>query len=216
MPVFGPSLESNHAEDLIEVLSNKNIPDDRVIWKNGEKLIEQLDRTSALQLSRRLSQGYLDAKLIERNRPGKDVFIVYSENQVIGFPNLISIVVAGGIVATCPWQATTHELLYRVNAVRPKAIICSEKSLPVALDAKSQATMPFEIIVQDTSRWTVYNQATGHSYISDRQYLWKNVSSDFEKDRASVLVFSSGTTGSPKGITQSYFLYLGHEALIAH
>ncbi|KAF1961189.1 hypothetical protein CC80DRAFT_543548 [Byssothecium circinans] len=112
---------------------------------------------------------------------------------------MISIIGAGAIVATCPWQATVPELLSSIETVQPKAIVCSEKSLPNALVAKEQAKHPLEIIVQDTASWRVRNHTTGHSYTSNHEYVWEDASSDFSKDQASVLVFSSGTTGSPKG-----------------
>lgn len=82
--------------------------------------------------------------------------------------------------------------------MRPKAVICSEKSLQNALDARDQTKESSEIIVQNTSQWTFRNHTTNLSYISDREYPWEDVLDDFGQDRASVLVFSSGTTGSPK------------------
>ena len=189
--------------DLLSILfAENNFKDTSVAWRNGQNEQQNLTRGSARKLVRRLANGYIDAGLINPTHSERDVFIVISENQIIGFPNILAVIAAGGIVATCPSQATAPELLFRIKILHPKAIICSTKSLPLVVSALKVSPTPFEIVIQDSESMTVRNRR-GISYISEREHAWSTTWNDEVGDRPALLVFSSGTTGTPKGTMHS-------------
>jgi len=186
--------------NLLSVLFAENhIKDSTVIWKDGRDERQNLSKGVVRKLVRQIADGYVTAGLISNPpRSEREVFIFVSENQVIGYANILAVIAAGGIVATCSAQATVSELQFRINVLKPRAIVCSTTSLPLAKATLKSSPIPFEIIIQD-SKLMIIQSSRGHSYISKSEYIWSTEWNDEISNRPALLVFSSGTTGTPKG-----------------
>lgn len=131
--------------------------------------------------------------------------ILFSENQLIQFPNVLALVAAGVVVATCPSQATEQELQKRVDVLQAVAILCSRTSIATARKVRApKGSQQLHLILHDSENMDVTDEK-GKSYISSQRRKWTQ---SVDQDAASFLIFSSGTTGAPKGtaICLSYCL----------
>lgn len=201
MASIGTILSNIPDQNLLSILFAKNeVSEDFFAWRDAQDDTQSVTKSQARSLVRRLAHGYLSAGLIDPGNPDKDKVITMTENQVIGFPNVLAIIAAGGAVATCPWQATIPEILFRINILRPKAVICSKTTQALVTSARKLSEHQFTIIIQDSTNMTVQNEA-GLSYISNEEHAWSTAWNDEVANSPTVLVFSSGTTGSPKGKT---------------
>ena len=186
--------------DILSVfLAPNGVSEDQPIWIDGQDQKQQISKSLARKLIRCLIDGYLSTGLINPQAAKPSVIILYSENQVLLFPNIFSIIGAGGTVATCPWEASVQELLYRVNSLQPVAVLCSRSSLGRVLEAAERSTKKFQIIIQDSITMDVWLQESHHSLISPHGRDWDVKWDETVANRPSVIVFSSGTTGYPKG-----------------
>lgn len=189
---------------LLSILfADDDLPDDRIVWRNGLDPTQVVTKSGARQLVRRLVHGYRSAGLVRSSAPEPSVFIMYCENQIMSSPHMLAVIGTGSIIATCPYQATVPELLYRVKLLKPTAVICSKETVERALSALRTSPHPFEIVVQDSAVQEIKN-LKGHSYISDQEESWDLTWSEEIASKPAVLVFSSGTTGTPKGIVDLF------------
>jgi hypothetical protein len=110
---------------------------------------------------------------------------------VIGFPNVLAVIAASGAIATCPWQATTHEILFWINILRAKAVICSKTIHALVTSARKLSGYQLKIIVQDSTNMPVHRHE-GFSYISNEEHAWSTAWNEEISNSPTTLVFSSG------------------------
>ena len=182
------------------LLAENEVSEDQPMWVDTETDSQTITKSMARDLVRRLAHGYLSAGLVKPTAQPPSVVVLYSENQPIHFPNIFAVIATGGTVATCPWQATVDELLYRIKILRPTAILCSKSSMQRAVQARAMTDHRFEILVQDSATMDVMLHDSKKSLLSHHRHDWDESWNEEVANRASVIVFSSGTTGFPKGL----------------
>ncbi|KAH7144278.1 hypothetical protein B0J13DRAFT_622840 [Dactylonectria estremocensis] len=167
---MAPFLNTPHGNIPPLFLVCNAVPDERLTWIDGTNMHQQVSKALGRQMTRRLADSYLSTGLGGPPAKRKNVTIFNSENQVIQFPNMLSIITAGGIVATCPWQASIGELLHRVNVLQPKAVVCFTESCEVSEQARQKSLWRFEIIMQDSSNMGVWKYSFGQPLISSKEH----------------------------------------------
>lgn len=196
----GPSLEVVPAQDLLTFLfSQQDQPQDRALWTEAADPARSINRSQALTLVRRLSHTYTSRNILDPSLNHEQYVVTVTENQPLGFVHALAIIASGGVVATCPWQATRREILHRIDILRPKAVVCSKLTVETVVAARHEARQDFKIIVHDTGAMTVCDDE-GESLLSDRERAWHTDWNNYIANRTAAVVFSSGTTGSPKGL----------------
>lgn len=182
------------------LFADKGVSEEQPIWIDGQTCTQRIDKAQTRDLVRRLASGYMTTGLVRPQTLTPSVVVMYSENQPMLFPNILAVIAAGGTVATCPWQASVKELLYRVKILRPTAIVCSESSLNRALEARRKAGHTFEVLIQNSRVMEVARYDSGDSLVSHHPHDWDEAWNEEIASKPSVIVFSSGTTGYPKGL----------------
>jgi acyl-coenzyme A synthetase/AMP-(fatty) acid ligase len=205
----GGELPALPRKDLLSLVlgEDNGVPEDRKLWVDGEDEHRFLTKSQARKQVGRLSHGYRQAGLVRDRNGAADVVISFSENQLIGFVSTLAVLAARGIVATCPSQATSNELGTRVAMLKPTAVICSRTTVEVARETQRLTTSPFEIVIQDSTIMDVCDER-GRSYLSHQTHEWRSVERTDDLSKPAFLIFSSGTSGLPKGSSSPLTVWL--------
>jgi len=173
MILDGGELSPIPQKDILSLIleEDNGVAEDSKLWIDGEDQKRYLTKSKARQLVCQISHGYRRAGLVRDRDSSADVLISFSENQVIGFASTLAVLAAGGIVATCPAQATSRELETRMTILKPTAVICSKATVEVAQETLRLTKSPFEIVLQDSATMNVCD-VQGRSYLSHLEHDW--------------------------------------------
>lgn len=190
-------------EDLLTFLFNRTpFKDDHPIWIDVVNPHIYVTLAKAKELVHHLGQGLRDLGIgASHDGNREDVVLTFVENQVMVAPTLLSVISAGGIHATCPMSATTFELARQISLSSPRILICSQKSKQVAEDSISLSKVSGIILLVMVSENLDVVDSSGKSIISPRSLQWRPITDPTTlQTTTACLVYSSGTTGTPKGI----------------
>ncbi|RJG01414.1 class I adenylate-forming enzyme family protein [Noviherbaspirillum sedimenti] len=142
--------------------------------------------------------GHLQDAGIE---PG-DCVAIFLPNSVEWVESCLGIVRAGAVSVPISYDATAHEVAYRIEDANCKAIITSNERADVM--AKLQAEYPNLRTVILTDRGAASDSAAGLRYADLRANVARSLPRDLDAiDEPSFIVYTSGTTGRAKGVLLS-------------
>ena len=201
-------------QDILTFLfQSTRFQDSDPVWIDPEGPDVVITKGRARELTRQIGRSLRD-RGIGRNAPGKDVVIHFVENQVMIAPTAFGILCAEGICATCPPTATAFELARQLGLSSPKILICSPQTQAVAKAALQQCTLDQlpELLIMDSSSLDIKEATTGRSILDDNRTLEWRAITDHETlaERTACLIYSSGTTGLPKGVQLSHANFIAN------
>ena len=160
--------------------------------------------------SRRVAAG------LHRNglRTG-DRVLIYSGNNIM-FPVVVmGIIMAGGIATTANPAFVARELAYQLKDSEPRFLLVAPSSLSTALDAANVAGFAHDYIFVFDDGPLVDSIANAGNIrhwdylITDpgagKEFAWEECHDMESRQKTALLLYSSGTSGTPKGCEMTHF-----------
>ncbi|ORY16779.1 4-coumarate-CoA ligase [Clohesyomyces aquaticus] len=140
----------------------------------------------------------------------KDVVVVCSSGQPAVAALFFGIIAAGGIFSAASPSHTPEELARQVTQGKSKVLVVSSDKREVGLKAAQLAGLPLDrvLILEGEPQWELKCVGGGKSLdaVNGEQMTWRRVTDEEELKRSLiVLLYSSGTTGVPKGVMLSHY-----------
>ncbi|KAJ1956973.1 4-coumarate--CoA ligase [Dipsacomyces acuminosporus] len=184
-------------------------PDDVAFYDVTTK--ESLTYGKLDSLNRQIASGLVNSLGIRKG----DVVALFASNHVYYPAAFLGTIAAGAVCCTVSSMFQASELEYQVNDCKAKALFVGEKQVRVVAKAISEGLLkiPLANIVVLTSKPSSADSRFRclESILSDRPYPALLISSKEEASSTlAVIVYSSGTTGLPKGVMLSHRNFIGY------
>ena len=205
--------------DLLTLLfsSTKFQPRDP-IWIDPSNPSVFVTLSKARELTQQIGRSLRELG-IGQDGPGKDIVITFVENQIMIAPTIYGILCAEGICATCPPTATAFELARQIRVSNPNALICSPQTRPVAEEALklSERSTNFPLLIMHSPTLTLWDSSAHKSILTTGTLHIPSITDPATlTNRTALLIYSSGTTGLPKGVRLSHLNFVANILQISH
>lgn len=136
--------------------------------------------------------------------PYKDVVVVCSSGQPAVPAILYGVIGAGGVFSAASPSFTPEELARQIKQGKSRTLVISGDKIELGKKAAQLAGLPLDrvIILNSEPKWECKSLQGGKSVDVDNgpTMTWRRVTDEEElKNSLIVLLYSSGTTGVPKG-----------------
>jgi fatty-acyl-CoA synthase len=129
-------------------------------------------------------------------RKGDRVSIL-AKNSIVYMDLLYGLPKIGAIFAPFNWRLTARELLYMVNDLQPKVLICEKEYVPVLREMEDQIEMPTVVALRGAE--TEISDAIAYEEGLTNASSFEPEQPDMDMETPYAILYTSGTTGNPKG-----------------
>lgn len=168
----------------------------------------QINKSRLRELAQQIGYGLRHEFGVGASGPDQDVVTVMSYGQVMVPAVLFGIVAAGGVYSAASPSSTVTELSRQITTGKSNLIICNQDLKDVAVKAAKESGVPLSrvLILESSPGWNLYS-IEGHVNVISKQKLpWERIVDPVRlKNSLIVILWSSGTTGPPKGNSPSDF-----------
>ena len=192
----------NFGYDVVDRIAEQEPEKRALVWCNTEGEEHRFSFSDIKAYSNRMANVFRNAGI----QRGDSVMLILKRHYEYWFA-AIALHKLGAVMIPATHMLTVRDLVYRINAARPKAIVCTAQDhVPEHILAAQKETK------RSIKLWCVQADVNGFSNITEEMEhtgdIWERLPT-----RASdpmVLYFTSGTTGYPKGVIHDFTYPLAH------
>ncbi|KAF7315641.1 hypothetical protein MIND_00079600 [Mycena indigotica] len=168
-----------------------------------------ITKAQARVLTRRIAYVLRNRFGIGENGSGEDIVVVMSTGQIMLPILFMAIIAAGGVASLASPSFRPEELARQIQQGSAKLCISCAATEDILLAASRLTNTPSHrcLVLESTAPWRLrlLTSSSRINIVGNEELEWKRITSRKELDDSLIcLLYSSGTTGPPKGVMMSH------------